>query len=131
MTACRGPEYRERTREFVVPESGPALVEAVLERWINPMERGWYCGDHHIHAAGCSHYQVPTQGVKPRDMFRQVKGEGLNVGCVLTWGPCYDFQRQFFSAAADVVSEPLTVLKYDLEISGFGSAALGHVCLLN
>ena len=24
-----------------------------------------------------------------------------------------------------------TVLKYDLEISGFGSAALGHVCLLN
>jgi hypothetical protein len=64
-------------------------------------------------------------------MFLQVKGEGLNVGCVLTWGPCYDFQRQYFSPAADVVSEPLTVLKYDLEISGFGSAALGHVCLLN
>ena len=29
------------------------------------------------------------------------------------------------------MSEPLTILKYDLEISGFGSAALGHVCLLN
>ena len=29
------------------------------------------------------------------------------------------------------MSEPLTVLKYDLEISGFGSQALGHVCLLN
>jgi hypothetical protein len=64
-------------------------------------------------------------------MFVQVKGEGLNVGCVLTWGPCFDFQRQYFSPAADTVSEPLTVLKYDLEISGFGSAALGHVCLLN
>ena len=25
----------------------------------------------------------------------------------------------------------MTILKYDLEISGFGSAALGHVCLLN
>jgi len=32
---------------------------------------------------------------------------------------------------ADGVSEPMTLLKYDLEISGFGSAALGHVCLLN
>src|SRR5205807_10042701 len=29
------------------------------------------------------------------------------------------------------LSEPLTLLKYDLEISGFGSQALGHVCLLN
>lgn len=102
-----------------------------LKRWINPLEYGFYCGDHHIHGAGCAHYQVPTQGVTPADMFRQVKGEGLNVGCVLTWGPCFDFQRQYFSAEADFVSEPTTLLKYDLEISGFGSAALGHVCLLN
>src|SRR6185436_11785802 len=29
------------------------------------------------------------------------------------------------------ISEPLTVLKYDIEVSGFGSQALGHVCLLN
>ncbi|OYW19794.1 MAG: hypothetical protein B7Z55_08240 [Planctomycetales bacterium 12-60-4] len=64
-------------------------------------------------------------------MFRQVKGEGLHVGCVLTWGPCYDFQRRYFQPKADAVSEPMTVVKYDLEISGFGSAPLGHVCLLN
>ena len=31
----------------------------------------------------------------------------------------------------DEVSEPLTIVKYDLEISGFGSQSLGHVCLLN
>ena len=41
------------------------------------------------------------------------------------------FQRQFFSPIVDEISEPMTLLKYDLEISGFGSAALGHVCLLN
>jgi hypothetical protein len=131
LTSCRGPEYREQTREVEVPESGEARIDVALERWVNPMDQGWYCGDHHIHGAGCSHYQIPTQGVEPKDMFLQVKGEGLNVGCMLTWGPCYVFQRQYFSPAADVVSEPLTVLKYDLEISGFGSAALGHVCLLN
>ena len=64
-------------------------------------------------------------------MFLQVKGEGLNVGCVLTWGPCYDYQRRFFEPRPDGLSEPLTVIKYDVEVSGFGSQALGHVCLLN
>ena len=44
---------------------------------------------------------------------------------------CYRFQRQFFAAKPHDLSEPLTLLKYDLEISGFGSQALGHVCLLN
>ena len=63
-------------------------------------------------------------------MFRQVKGEGLNVGSVLTWGPGFDHQRQFFAPAADERSEPLTLMKYDIEVSGFGSEALGHVCLL-
>lgn len=106
-------------------------MELQLERWVNPAHHGFYSGDHHIHAAGCAHYTDPTQGVLPRDMFLQVKGEGLNVGCVLTWGPCYDFQRRFFEPRPDGVSEPLTLIKYDVEVSGFGSQALGHVCLLN
>ena len=127
----RGPEYHVLERSVTVPAAGPAKIAIELERWVNPVDYGFYCGDHHIHGAGCSHYDSPTKGVTPRDMFLQVKGEGLNVGCVLTWGPCFEFQRQFFSPTADDISEPTTVLKYDLEISGFGSAALGHVCLLN
>jgi hypothetical protein len=131
METSRGPEYRVHTREVTVPAKGPAKIAVRLERWVDPMRFGFYGGDHHIHGAGCSHYASPTLGVTPKDMFQQVKGEGLNVGCVLTWGPCFDFQRNYFSPKADDVSEALTVLKYDLEISGFGSAALGHVCLLN
>lgn len=133
MWASRGPEYRVVEREIEIPSDSPGApeIEIDLERWIDPSAYGFYGGDHHIHGAGCSHYQSPTQGVGPSDMFRQVKGEGLNVGCVLTWGPCFDHQREFFSPAADTLSDALTVLKYDLEISGFGSAALGHVCLLN
>lgn len=132
----RGPEYRELTREFTVDANDPQLppnspIQLQLERWVDPAKYGYYVGDHHIHGAGCSHYEHPTQGVTPEDMFRQIKGEGLNVGCVLTWGPCFDFQRQFFSPAAANISEPQTVMKYDLEISGFGSQAMGHVCLLN
>jgi hypothetical protein len=131
MRSCRGPEYRVLERGIVVPAKGPARVEVPLERWVSPAEYGFYPGDHHIHAAGCAHYESPTQGVTPRDMFLQVKGEGLAVGCILTWGPCFNYQRQFFSPGVDTVSERDTLLKYDLEISGFGSQALGHVCLLN
>ena len=147
LESSRGPEYVRQVRKVTIatgersgvsppvqltPEQQTSTTLTVnLQRWINPAESGFYSGDHHIHAAGCSHYDNPTQGVSPTDMFNQVKGEGLNVGCVLTWGPCFDHQRTFFSAGADTISEPQTVLKYDLEISGFGSAALGHVCLLN
>ena len=131
LTYSRGPEYRVLKKEIEILPDHTEPIEVQLERWINPEEYGYYSGDHHIHGAGCSHYDNPTQGVTPEDMFQQVKGEGLNVGCVLTWGPCFDHQRNYFSPIADTVSESKTVLKYDLEISGFGSAALGHVCLLN
>lgn len=131
MTYSRGPEYKQVSRKIIVPEKGESQEAVRLERWINPAAYGFFSGDHHIHAAGCSHYTNPTEGVFAEDMFLHVKGEGLNVGCNLTWGPCYDFQRQFFEPTAHKISEPFTVLKYDVEVSGFGSQALGHVCLLN
>ena len=127
----RGPEYRRLRREVTVPARSSGEIAVKLERWINPMDFGFYSGDHHIHGAGCAHYSSPTEGVTPEDMFVQVNGEGLNVGCVLTWGPCFDYQRRFFTPAVHQLSGPLSVMKYDLEISGFGSQALGHVCLLN
>ncbi len=131
VTYSRGPEYLVGRQRVVIDADKVAPLKMKLQRWVTPNAFGFYGGDHHIHAAGCSHYTLPTEGVTPEDMFRQVKGEGLNVGCVLTWGPCYDHQRQFFAPTANDISERNTLLKYDLEISGFGSAALGHVCLLN
>jgi hypothetical protein len=137
----RGPEYRWLKRQVTIPGAGaPAPsdarsptpeIEVRLERWIDPSAHGFFSGDHHIHAAGCAHYTFPTAGVDPAVMFRQIKGEGLNVGSVLTWGPGFDHQKQFFAPLADTRSEPLAVMKYDIEVSGFGSEALGHVCLLN
>jgi len=132
ILSSRGPEYFVNSQQASVSAADDKPTITIrLKRWIDPLSHGFASGDHHIHAAGCSHYTMPTEGVLPEDMFRQVKGEGLNVGCVLTWGPCYDYQRQFFSVRAHALSQPRTILKYDLEISGFGSQALGHVCLLN
>ena len=59
---------------------------------------GWWSGDHHIHAAGCAHYVKPTEGVLAADMIRHCMGEDLKVGANLTWGPCFDYQKQFFPA---------------------------------
>jgi EF hand len=127
----RGPEYRWLKRAVTIPATGEARIEVQLERWVHPKAYGYYSGDHHIHAAGCAHYSSPAEGVPPKDMFRQVMGEGLNVGSILTWGPGFSHQQQFFSPEADPISAPLCLLKYDIEVSGFGSEALGHVCLLN
>src|SRR5262245_11634663 len=131
MTYGRGPEYRQLQRKITVPQSGKLDVAVKLERCVNTTDFGFYSGDHHIHAAGCAHYTVPTEGVQAEDMLLHVKGEGLNVGCNLTWGPCYDYQRQYFEPTINKLSEPFCVLKYDIEVSGFGSQAMGHVCLLN
>jgi len=131
VTYSRGPEYLAIERDVTVPKTGEASLALDLRRWIHPQQHGYYGGDHHIHAAGCAHYSKPSEGVNASDMFRQVKGEGLNVGCILTWGYCYEYQRQFFLPTVDKLSEPLTLLKYDVEVSGFGSQSLGHVCLLN
>lgn len=131
MEASRGPEYRTVKTKVTIPSAKETTLPVKLERWMNAADYGYYSGDHHIHAAGCAHYTTPSEGMRPEDMFQQVKGEGLNVGCVLAWGYCFDYQRQFFGPKVDLISEPLTQMKYDMEVSGFGSAALGHVCLLN
>ncbi|NOX99194.1 MAG: CehA/McbA family metallohydrolase [Verrucomicrobia bacterium] len=128
---CRGPEYEVLKKDIEIAPGEQMDLELSLKRWVDPMKYGFYCGDHHIHAAGCAHYTSPSEGVTPKDVFLQVKGEGLNVGCILTWGYGWEYQRAFFSPEADKLSEPLTLIKYDLEVSGFGSAAMGHVCLLN
>jgi hypothetical protein len=86
MVYGRGPEYKLKRERVVIPDRGEATLAVRLERWIDPGAYGFYGGDHHIHAAGCAHYTSPTEGVHAEDMLLQVKGEGLNVGCILTWG---------------------------------------------
>lgn len=127
----RGPEYVKQRQTFTVGAGQqPEQWSFRLKRWIDPARMTWYSGDHHIHAAGCSHYEAPTQGVLPKDMLRHIVGEGLNVGDVLTWGPCYYYQKQFFEAKVNALSTPEHLLRYDVEVSGFPSSHSGHLTLL-
>lgn len=126
----RGPEYRIMSKTVTIPEAKLYSESFKLDRWIHVAAEGWRSGDHHIHAAGCSHYESPTQGVLPQDMMRHILGEDINVGCVLSWGPCWYYQKQFFEGKVNDLSTDDYVMRYDVEVSGFPSSHAGHLSLL-
>ena len=128
ITASRGPEYLSETRRLVV--SGDQDLAFQLQRWIDPSRSGYYSGDHHIHSAGCSHYENPTEGVRPEQMWPQIVGEALDLASVLIWGPSYYHQKQYFTGADHPLSTPTRLMRYDVEISGFPSSHAGHLVLL-
>jgi hypothetical protein len=148
----RGPEYL-RGMQTVVISGAHDRIEIQLQRWIDPAQWGLYSGDTHIHAAGCAHYEHPTEGVSPESMIRLVRGEALSIGDVLTWGSSWYYQRQFFSGRAEspqaILEHPElqvannaslqprptpedseSLLRYDVEVSGFPSSHCGHLVLL-
>jgi hypothetical protein len=125
----RGPESIAKTQTLAVTKTTKRW-DFKVERWIDPSKFGYWSGDHHIHAAGCAHYTNPTEGVHAPDMLRHILGEDLKVGANLTWGPCFDYQKQFFTGTTDKVSQYPYLLRYDIEVSGFGSHQSGHLCLL-
>jgi hypothetical protein len=125
----RGPEYRKKMQRVHVG-TDPVNLAFRLERWIDPAKMGWYSGDHHIHAAGCAHYEKPTEGVYPQDMMRHILGEDLKVGSVLSWGPSWYFQKTFFEGKDHPLSTRENLMRYDVEVSGFPSSHTGHIVLL-
>jgi hypothetical protein len=155
----RGPEYLRQRVQLTVSRSETTL-NIPLTRWVEPSRFGYYSGDTHIHAAGCSHYESPTEGVSPDVMQRQVAGEALDLGSVLNWGPSFYYQKKFFSGHVEhndpeqtkgtehhhhEPMEPMMVaqgtqaeprgsrsplLRYDVEVSGFPSSHCGHLVLL-
>jgi hypothetical protein len=132
VTFGRGPEYLLDRHELVVPEDMDSVkVSFRPKRWIHMADKEWHSFDHHIHAAGCSHYESPEQGVPPEHMWRQIRGEDLNVGSNLTWGPGWYHQKQFFTGEEHPLSDQENVLRYDIEISGFPSSHAGHLVLLD
>jgi hypothetical protein len=130
VTYNRGPEYLVLKKSITVPAAEEHSESFRLKRWIKLTDLAWYSGDHHVHAAGCAHYEAPTEGVTPADMMRHILGEDLNIGCVLSWGPCWYHQKQFFEGSVHKLSTKDYVMRYDVEVSGFPSQHAGHLCLL-
>jgi hypothetical protein len=125
----RGPEYRKKVQKISVKDK-PLDLTFRLDRWIDPAKLGYYSGDHHVHAAGCAHYDKPTEGVYPQDMMRHILGEDLKIGSVLSWGPGWYFQKTFFDGKDNKLSTLNNRMHYDVEVSGFPSSHTGHIVLL-
>ena len=54
VAVSRGPEYFVANHQLSVPEGTISHVaEFELNRWVHPLKKRWYSGDHHVHAAGC------------------------------------------------------------------------------
>ncbi|MCW3109180.1 MAG: hypothetical protein JWQ09_3686 [Segetibacter sp.] len=131
ITFTRGPEYIQQTKQLLVPSGVKSYTASFqLKRWINMAKLGWFSADHHVHAAGCSHYESPEEGVKPMDMWRQGLGEDLNVAAVLAWGPSWYHQKTFFTGHDDPLSTSKNLMRNDVEVSGFPSSHAGHIVLL-
>jgi hypothetical protein len=131
VIVAKGPEYITQKMQLIVPAGVKEYSASFqLKRWINMSELGWYSADHHVHAAGCSHYESPEEGVKPLDMWRQALGENLNVAAVLAWGPSWYHQKTFFTGHDDPLSTAKNIMRNDVEVSGFPSSHAGHVVLL-
>src|SRR4030095_9214500 len=131
VTISRGPEYITQRLQLVVPSNVKEFSASFqLKRWLHMSKLGWYCADHHVHAAGCSHYDSPEEGVKPLDMWRQQVGEDLNVAAVLAWGPSWYHQKTFFTGKDDPLSTRKNIMRNDVEVSGFPSSHAGHIVLL-
>ena len=126
----RGPEYLTLKKTITVPAAKSHTESFTLKRWAHLARQNWFSGDHHVHAAGCAHYENPTEGVKPEDMMRHILGEDLDVGCVLSWGPCWYAQKAYFDGKLHPLSTPEYLMRYDIEVSGFPSSHTGHLCLL-
>jgi hypothetical protein len=127
----RGPEYLSQNMDMHV-SSGTKEMDLTfqLKRWINMEKLGWFSADHHVHAAGCSHYDSPEEGVKPEDIWRQALGEDLNIAAVLAWGPSWYHQKTFFTGKDDPLSTKRNIMRNDVEVSGFPSSHAGHIVLL-
>ena len=127
----RGPEYLTQKMEVtVLPGAKEMDLNFQLKRWINMEKLGWFSADHHVHAAGCSHYDSPEEGVKPVDIWRQALGEDLNIAAVLAWGPSWYHQKTFFTGHDDPLSTKRNIMRNDVEVSGFPSSHAGHIVLL-
>ena len=131
LTFSRGPEYIPQKIRLVIPAGVKEFTANLqLKRWLNMSKLGWYSGDHHVHAAGCSHYDSPEEGVKPLDMWRQALGEDLSISAVLAWGPSWYHQKTYFTGKDNPLSTKNNIMRHDVEVSGFPSSHCGHIVLL-
>jgi cysteine-rich repeat protein len=84
----------------------------------------WVSGDPHTHGSGCFAERTPDE------LQYALSGRNLQVASALVWGDGYSNDRAYFTGEDDPISKPGRILHYDLEVSRFPAANLGHLVML-
>jgi hypothetical protein len=126
VRAFRGLEYLESRIEVEVSGGRETTARVELTRWTNPVERGWWGGESHIHA----NYGYGQWYNTPATIRLQVEGEGLNLANMVVANSDTDgiFDREFFRGAPDPVSTARHVVYWNEE---FRATLWGHMTIYN
>jgi hypothetical protein len=117
-------------REKIAISGQNTSLKFQVKRWIDPSKLGWWSGDHHIHAAGCAHYSRAHAGRACAGHGAALHGRGFenrrepHLGSVLRLSKAVLHRH-----GGQGIAYPF-LLRYDVEVSGFGSHKSGHLCLL-
>ena len=135
--------------------AGPARIAASDPQQPRPLSQDferreewqWIAADPHIHAAGCAPWVVEDPQLSSTEILAAMKKRGLSVGNVLVWhdtggpsqGPLntlslYEWERltgqDYQKLPHEATEYANQLLHYDLEVSGYQPAWLGHVTAL-
>jgi hypothetical protein len=109
----RGPEYRPVKTTVQVADGRPNSCELEISRWINMRQRGYLCGEDHLH--------VPLAELGP-----QLAAEGLDFGTSLQWwnGPHFEIPAgDPFIRNVEVGGLRIPTSIYDVELEHAWGAA--------
>ena len=112
----RGLEYRPALETVELREGERTTHQIALQRWINLRERGYVCGENHIHQ---------TAGI----LGPKLAAEGLDFGTSMSWWNSHRLEVPAgFGWRADLsfagASIPTSVLDAELEYSSWGPVYL-------
>ena len=92
---------------------------------------GWYSGDHHIHAAGCAHYENADRGRPPAGHDAPHPGRGPEGRLHADLGAVLDYQKQFFDGKDHKLStDRLPACATTSKSPASPRSHAGHLCLL-
>ncbi len=99
VTASMGPEYQPQTKKIEVTATGSNEISFAMQRWIDPPKIPLVFRRPSCTCSGLLTLSESDGRRADRKIWcARFKGEKLNVGAVLTWGPCYYYQKHFSAA---------------------------------
>ncbi len=111
----------------LTPAHGTSVSQGTSQPGTTPkagQTSAWIAADAHLHGHGCGGQR------NPKDLYDLLQPASLNIASALVWGQGYEDDRPFFTGQDWEGSTPDRIIHYDLEVSAFAGAQMGHQVIL-